>query len=316
MQLWIKIPNLLYLPTPILHIDNKFTLTTNNPILGGVTTFVYICQFILINPAVTVSFQQASITTSWDYVSCAFNTNPYKGRITVNSNITYDALPTQTSSFPTLPFVTIPLITAGSQIKYSMKNLKIWSVYRSVNQIFADRSNNHYNMFSTLLNMLVKFDTNCDQIGLQCDTNYLTNQGVSDATFPFGLNMQYKKQSYHLAITGSLPQIVEFVVPNKLWYLAGEEFSLQVYVKFIGWTGQDNCFLQVRDLLWLTLLNSGYVQGDIYNSVSMHNATVKVSGFNSSSWNFITLQKLPGNRITLSVNSLFNVLSDDVNALT
>lgn len=163
--------------------------------------------------------------------------------------------------------------------------------------------------------MLVNFDTNCDQIGLQCDVNYLANPGVPDPTFPYGEYSQYKKPSYHLAITGSGVQLFEFVVPTKLWYLAEDEFSLQVYVKFIGWTGQTSCFLQVVGLLWLTLLNSGYVQGDIYNPVTMGNATAKVGAINPSMWNFISLQKLRGNMITLSVNSLFSLYTDYVSTI-
>lgn len=303
LQIWVKLSTLQTLPSNLLNIAGNFLLNSISTSTGGVTTYNYECKLALTTPSTWADMQLNPISGGWDLVSCSFTINPYHGRMTVNSAVYWDPSSNNLVSFPSLTQITIPVITAGSAACYSLKDLKLWSSYRSINQINDDVSYSHYNKLTPYLIAHVPFDTNCDSVNQQCDTNYLTLQGLPDNTFA-QIKWQSKKPPYHIALTGSASQILELVAPSKLWYLARSEFSLQVFVLFIGSVSQDTCFLRVQNLLWLVLTSGNTVTGIIYNPIYMTNITITGGSIIPGSWNFIVLQKMPGTNMLLSINSV------------
>ena len=305
LQVWVKLANLQTLPTNLLNLDSLLLLNSISSTSGGITTYSYECRIGLTTPATWGVLQLNPISGTWDLVSCSFTINPYHGRITVNSAVYRDATSNNLVSFPSFTQITVPIIAPGSAASYSLKDLKLWSSYRSINQILDDVSYSHYNKFTPYLMAHVPFDINCDYVSQQCDTNYLSLQGLSENTFAH-TKWQTKKQAFHIGMTGSTTQLLELVVPSKLWYLTRTEFSLQVFVQFIGSVSQNTCFLRVQNLLWLILTSSNTATGALYCPIYMNNATINGGPIVQGSWNYIVLQKMPGKSYSLSINSAFS----------
>ena len=304
LQVWIKTYNQSSLPYSLFSISNNFYLNVSQ-------TGYYICNLSMNSLGNWAYFQLNPISSFWDLVSCSFSINPYRGRITVNNTVFYDSAANSFTSFPALSLVNIPHLTGGSNIVYSLKDLKIWSYYQSVGQILNDVSYKYYSPYTPFLNTFITFDTNCDQITQQCDANYLTQQGITDPTFVHK-DWKNKKPCYNLAITGNPSQIIEFIVPKNIWYITREEFSLQVYIQILGVLTSSNCILLAQNLLWLSIIGGNAIQGQIYNPVRLTNITLYGGVINQNAWNYIVLQKIPGNRVSLSVNNNFVISATPV----